>query len=84
MRKNKREKLSDLVADSNNLKEKQMTDEISEKIEKFKSKFNESFDEKFLMKRDDESDPLDLVREWKESKNKEYKEFVEKLKKKEK
>ena len=84
MRKNKREKLSDLVADSNNLKEKQMTDEISEKIEKFKSKFNESFDEKFLMKRDDESDPLDLIREWKERKNKEYKEFVEKLKKKEK
>ena len=52
--------------------------------ERNKSKFNESFDEKFLMKRDDESDPLDLVRERKERKNKEYKEFVEKLKKKEK
>jgi hypothetical protein len=84
MRKQKREKLSDLAEKSNNLKEIQITDEISEKIEKFKSKFDESFDEKFLIKKDNEKDPLDLVRARKERKDKEYKEFVEKLKKKEK
>ena len=83
MRKKKREKLSDLVEKPKKDKKIEISEEISEKIEKFKSKFEDNFEEKFLIKKDDEIDPLDLIRKRKEMKEREYKEFIKKLKNKE-
>lgn len=82
MRKKKREKLSDLVEKQEEVNKIQITEEVSEKIEKFKSKFES--DEDFLIKRDNDKDPLDLIRERKRSKDKEYKEHIKKFKSKEK
>ncbi len=84
MRKKKREKLSDLVTEQEKTEQIQITEEISEKIEKFKLKFNSSFDERYLIKRDDEKDPLDIIRERKERKKKEYKDFIKKFENEEK
>ncbi|MFX1393842.1 MAG: hypothetical protein ACFFAH_09735 [Promethearchaeota archaeon] len=83
MRKKKREKLSDLVEKPKKDKKIEISEEISEKIEKFKSKFENNFEDKFLIKKDDEKDPLDLIRKRKEMKEREYKEFIKKLKNKE-
>jgi len=79
MRKKKREKLSDIVEKPKKNKI-EISEEVSEKIEKFKSKFENNFEEKFLIKKDDEIDPLDLIRKRKEMKEREYKEFIKKLK----
>ena len=84
MRKNKREKLTKLESEQQKSKKIQIPEEVSEKIEKFKSQFNNSFDEKFLIKKDDEKDPLDLIRARKERKDKEYEEFAKKIKNSEK
>ena len=83
MRKEKREKLADLVEKPEKAKKVEITEEVSEKIENFKSKFENSFDEKFLIKRDDEMDPLDLIRERKKKKDREYKDYIKKFKNKE-
>ena len=80
MRKEKREKLADLVEKPEKAKKVEITEEVSEKIENFKSKFENSFDEKFLIKRDDEMDPLDLIRERKKKKDREYKDYIKKFK----
>lgn len=82
-RKKKREKLSSIVENPKKNKKIEISEEVSEKIEKFKSKFENSFEEKFLIKKDDEIDPLDLIRKRKEMKDREYKEFIKKLKDKE-
>ena len=79
MRKKKRESLSDLATEHENTDQIQMSEEITEKIEKFKLKFDSSFDEKYLIKRDDEKDPLDIIRERKERKKKEYKDYIKKF-----
>ncbi|MFW9937955.1 MAG: hypothetical protein ACFFD5_09920 [Candidatus Thorarchaeota archaeon] len=52
-----------------------LSDEVTEKIEKFKSQFAESFQEKYLIMKDNESDPLEIIRKRKKKKEKEYKEF---------
>ena len=79
-RKIRRENLSDLGNKQEKLAEIKITDEISEKIEKFKSKFEDSFEEKYLVREDDEKDPLDLIRTRKKEKEKEYKQHIKKFK----
>ena len=74
-RKDSREKLTDVSTDSNTEKEIEISDEISEKIKKFKSQFEKSFDEKYMIQKDDDTDPIDIIRERKKKKDKEYKEY---------
>jgi len=74
-RKKAREKLSDIRTTDKETKKIEISDEVSEKIEKFKSKLDKSFEEKYLIQKDDEIDPLDLIRERKIKKEKEYKKY---------
>ncbi|MFX0030814.1 MAG: hypothetical protein ACFE8B_16495 [Candidatus Hermodarchaeota archaeon] len=75
LRKKSREKLGNIKTDRKEKKNLELSDEITEKIEKFKSKLDKSFEEKYLIQKDDEQDPLDLIRERKVKKQKEYKKF---------
>ena len=63
IRKKSREKLGNIKTESKEKKNLELSDEITEKIEKFKSKLDKSFEEKYLIQKDDEKDPLDLIRE---------------------
>lgn len=74
-RKKAREKLSDIRTTDKETKKIEISDEVSEKIEKFKSKLDKSFEEKYLIQKDDEIDPLELIRERKIKKEKEYKKY---------
>jgi len=74
-RKKRREKLTDVSTDSNIEKEIEISKEVSEKIKKFKSQFEKSFDEKYMIQKDDDTDPIDIIRERKKKKEKEYKEY---------
>ncbi len=74
-RKKYREKLNFTTKNGKKVKEIEISKEISEKIEKFKSKFNKTFADKYLIQKDDEEDPLDLVRERKRKKEKEYRHY---------
>ena len=74
-RKKRREKLIDVSTESKKEKEIEISDEVSEKIKKFKSQFKKSFDEKYMIQKDDDKDPLDIIRERKKKKDKEYKEY---------
>ncbi|MFX0012482.1 MAG: hypothetical protein ACFE9R_19365 [Candidatus Hermodarchaeota archaeon] len=74
IRKKSREKLK-IVSKAKERKEIEFSDEVSEKIEKFKSKFDKSFEEKYLIQKDDEQDPIDLIRERRRKKKKEYKKY---------
>jgi len=80
-RKKKRKSLSE-ISEKPDVKQ-ELSDEVSEKIEKFKSKFDHKFENEFLIKKDDEIDPLELIRERKEEKKKEYKQFIKRLENKE-
>jgi len=73
-RKKKREKLSNVIIDGNQ-KKLELSDEVSEKIEKFKSQYNKNFKENYLNQKDDDRDPIELIRERKKKKDKEYKKF---------
>jgi len=73
-RKKKREKLADVIVNGNQ-KKLELSDEVSEKIEKFKSKFDKNFKENYLNLKDDNKDPIELIRERKKKKEKEYKKF---------
>ncbi|MFW9877194.1 MAG: hypothetical protein ACFFG0_29235 [Candidatus Thorarchaeota archaeon] len=75
IRKKTREKLSDIRTTDKKTKKIEISDEVSEKIEKFKSKLDKSFEEKYLIQKNDEQDPLDLIRERKIKKEKEYKKY---------
>ncbi|MFX1571308.1 MAG: hypothetical protein ACFFB0_01030 [Promethearchaeota archaeon] len=75
IRKKSREKLSNIRTTNKKTKKIEISDEVSEKIEKFKSKLDKSFAEKYLIQKDDEQDPLDLIRERKIKKEKEYKKY---------
>ncbi|MFX1314932.1 MAG: hypothetical protein ACFE9T_03650 [Promethearchaeota archaeon] len=75
-RKKKREKLSDIVLENEKeIKTIKISDEISEKIEKFKSKFEKRLKDDYMVQSNDNKDPIDLIRERKKRKEKEYKEF---------
>jgi hypothetical protein len=75
IRRKAREKLSDIRTTEKETKKIELSEEVSEKIEKFKSKLGKSFEEKYLIQKDDEQDPLDLIRERKIKKEKEYKKY---------
>ncbi|MHA1149305.1 MAG: hypothetical protein ACTSR8_13805 [Promethearchaeota archaeon] len=74
LRKKKRKKLSDI--DQKPEVHKEISEEVFEKIEKFKSKFEKKFEEDLLIKKDDEKNPLELIRERKKKKDEEYKDFI--------
>ena len=77
-RKRQRKSLSEIAEEPK--EESSIDEEKKRKIEKFKSKFNDSFEKKYLKSRDDERDPIDLVRKRRRRKKEEYKEFKEKIK----
>jgi len=68
-RKRKREKLINVILDGNQ-KKLELSDEVSEKIEKFKSQFDKNFKENYLNQKDDDKDPIELIRERKKKKRK--------------
>ena len=74
LRKQKREKLTDVIVDGNQ-KKLELSDEVSEKIQKFKLQFDKNFKENYLNQKDDDKDPIELIRERKKKKEKEYKKF---------
>jgi len=74
LRKKKREKLTD-VSESGNQKKLELTDEVTEKIEKFKMKFNKISDKNYLLEENFDEDPIKIIRERKKKKEKEYKKF---------
>ncbi len=74
-RKKSREKLTNLSKKSNENNSIEISEEISEKIKKFKSQLEKSFNEKYMIQKDEDKDPLDLIRERKKRKDKEYKQF---------
>ncbi len=80
IRKKKREKLSNLDSKKQKLEKLELSKEISEKIEKFKSKFNIDFEEKYFIQEDDEKNPIDVIRERKKRKEDEYKAHIKKIK----
>ncbi|MDX1797732.1 MAG: hypothetical protein R3255_03705 [Candidatus Lokiarchaeia archaeon] len=74
-RKKSREKLSNISKKTNENSSIEISEEISEKIKKFKSQFEKSFNEKYMIQTDEDKDPIDLIRERKKRKDKEYKQF---------
>ena len=76
-RREKRKKLEDLQAKPETLIE--ITGDISEKIENYKSKLKSEFNEKYLIQKDEEQDPITLIRELKKTKEEKYKEYLKKI-----
>ena len=74
LRKGKREKLIDVI-ESKNQEKLELSEEVSEKIEKFKMKFDKNSNENYLIREDIDEDPLKVIRERKKKKDKEYKKF---------
>jgi len=60
----------------------EMTKEITEKIEDYKSKMKTDFKTRYFIQKDDETDPISLIQDLKKKKEKEYKAYLEKIKKK--
>ena len=80
MRKKSREKLTRITSGAKEKKKLEISDEVTEKIEKFKSQFEKKLEERYLIQEDEEKDPIDLVRERKKKKEKEYKKFKDHFK----
>ncbi len=76
-RKEKRKNLKEIVAEPKEMRK--ISEEISEKIEKFKHEIDRRIQEEFIIKKDEETDPLDLVRERKKKKTQEYKTYIKKF-----
>jgi hypothetical protein len=76
-RKKSREKLDDFNRSKKDNGEIVISDEITEKIEKFKSQFEKKFKRDYLIKKEEDQDPLDLIRERKNKKKKEFDEYKE-------
>lgn len=76
-RKKKREKLSEIAEKP--IKEVEISQDVVEKIEKFKSQLHKSFQEEFLIQKDDQTDPLKVIRERKKLKDEEYQEFIKRF-----
>jgi hypothetical protein len=74
LRKKKREKLTD-IKEGGRKRKIELSDEVSEKIEKFKMKFDKKSDENYLVKDDINDDPIEIIRERKKKKEKEYKKY---------
>ena len=71
LRKQKREKLTD-INDAGNEENVEITEEISQKIEKFKNKLDRKSEENFVTLDDSSADPIKLIRERKRKKKEEY------------
>ncbi|MGV9204047.1 MAG: hypothetical protein ACOC44_08490 [Promethearchaeia archaeon] len=76
-RRKRRGKLSELQDAPS--KEREISDEVAEKINKFKSKLDRSFRKKYMKEEEEEKSPLDIVRERKEKKRKEYKKYKDSI-----
>ena len=74
-RRKKREKLEDVALKPKDLNEIEIPEEVSKKIEEFKSQFETSFHKNHLIEENENKDPLELIRERKKKKEKEYKKF---------
>ncbi len=62
----------------------EVTKDITEKIEEFKSKLKSDFKEKYLIQRDDQQDPVTLIRELRKKREEKYQEHLKKFKNKKK
>ena len=58
----------------------EITEVVSEKIENYKSNLKSEFNEKYLIQKDEEQDPITLIRELKKEKEEKYKEYMKKIK----
>jgi len=74
LRKQKRGKLTD-ISDTGNEKNVEITEEISQKIEKFKNQLDRKSEENFITLDDSIADPIKLIRERKRKKKEEYDTF---------
>ena len=74
-RKKSREKLSEIDVPLTTSKELEISKEVSEKIELFKSEFEKKFQDDNLIGIDQEQDPLDLIRKRKKLKTEEFKKY---------
>jgi len=62
----------------------EVTKDVSEKIEEFKSKLRTDFNEKYLIQKDDQQDPITLIRKLKKKREEKYQEYLKKIKNKKK
>jgi hypothetical protein len=76
-RKKSREKLEAIKKDKKPSEDFEISDEVSEKIEKFKSQFDKKFERDYLIDQNEDTDPIDLIRERKTKKKKEFEEYKE-------
>ena len=76
-RREKRKKLEDLQVRPELKIE--ITEDVSKKIENFKSKLQSEFKEKYLIQKDETQDPITLIRDIKKKKKK-YNEYLKKIK----
>jgi len=74
LRKQKREKLTD-ISDTENKKDIEITEEISQKIEMFKIKMDKRSQDQHFNLGDPSADPIKLIRERKRKKKEEYDKF---------
>lgn len=58
----------------------QVIKDISEKIEQFKSKLGTDFNEKYLIQKDDQQDPITLIRKLKKEREEKYQKYLKKIK----
>ncbi len=74
-RKQSREKLGKIDPSSNNIKKIEISEEASKKIEDFKSSFDQSFKDNYLVQKDEGTNPIELIRERKKKKIEEFKKY---------
>jgi len=74
-RKEKRKDLSKIDKVSKKNSEIEISQEVSEKIEKFKSQFDKTLKENYLIQKDEDKDPIELIRERKKRKTEEFKNY---------
>ena len=74
LRRQKREKLIN-VKESETQKKLELSEEVSEKIEKFKMKLDKKADENYFSKDDIDGDPIKIIRDRKKKKEDEYKKY---------
>ncbi|NHJ20291.1 MAG: hypothetical protein EAX91_05055 [Candidatus Lokiarchaeota archaeon] len=74
LRKRKREKLTD-VKEPGKQRKLELSDEVTEKIQKFKMKFDKDSNDNFLTKEENGIDPIKIIRERKRKNKKEYQKY---------
>lgn len=81
-RKEKRKDLSKIDKVSKKNSQIEISQEVSEKIEKFKSQFDKTLKENYLIQKDEDKDPIELIRERKKRKTEEFKNYKKHFEKK--